>query len=78
MSNLTCFLQSVRGLIALAFVMAQLGPGPNKGSVVIVTGFFLTVPRVFCLVRPCVVFPGIWYKLVELMCSPQVSVQQGV
>jgi hypothetical protein len=69
-SDLASFFQSVCDLIALAFITAQLGPVPNEGSVVIVTGSFLTKPGMFCLVRPHVMLWGIQYKLMELMCGP--------
>ena len=57
----------MRNLIALAFVMAQLGPGPNKGSTMIIAQSFLAEPRMFCLMSPHVVLLETGYKLVELV-----------
>jgi WD40 repeat protein len=52
---------------AITGVMARLGPGPNEGSMVIITRLFLTEPRMFHLMSLCVVLLETGYKLVELV-----------
>jgi hypothetical protein len=51
-------------------VMAQLGLGPNEGSVMILTKVFLAEPSVFQGMCPHVMLLGVCYEFVELMHSP--------
>jgi hypothetical protein len=54
-------------LKALAFVTARLGPGPNEGSMVVITRSFLTEPRMFCPMSPRIMLLETRHKLVELV-----------